>query len=107
MNTNIDVQRSGVIRLQERRCDLGRKGERLLVVNLGQQKWRGVVGQLPVRVAEIVPPRFTRKSQSAILNLGMSGGSIERASKGDSRQRDAALFSLHIFGRRLAGDHTE
>ena len=104
---HVDIERSGVIRLQKRRCDLCRQGERLLVVNLGQQNWRGVVGQLPVRVTEIVPPRFTRKSQPAILNLGMSGGSVERASKGDSRQRDAARFTLHIFGRRLAEDDTE
>ena len=45
------------------------------------------VGQLPVRVTEIVVPRFTRKSQAAILDLGMSGGSVEPESKGDSRQR--------------------
>jgi hypothetical protein len=48
-------------------------------------------------------PRFTLKSQAAILDLGMSGGSVERESKGDSRQRHAARFTVLMFGRRLAG----
>lgn len=73
---HVNKESSSVIRLQERRCDLRRKGEWLLVVNLGEQQ-RRVVRELLVPVTESIPLSFTRKRQSAILNLGMSGGFVQ------------------------------
>jgi Cation transporter/ATPase, N-terminus len=43
------------------------------------------------------------EAASRIAHYGFN----ELPSKGDSRQRDAARFTLHIFGRRLAGDDAE
>jgi len=100
---HIDVESPGVICLQERGGDLGDEGEGLLVVDLSQEQWCRVIGQLPVRVAEIVTPGLTRESDPSILDLGLSGGLVERAGKGNPRQFDVALFSLHILGKRLAG----